>query len=143
MARKRAPHGVGEVLAGEEVESILREGFFCPTAPPRAVRPSQPPAAKETVRPAAREEAPPAQVEEPSLTRVVVPASRPSHTRLSNRARPEHYKVICISIYTEDLARLDAAVADLKRRGFTKANRSAVIRLALDQMDLSKVRRGL
>lgn len=62
---------------------------------------------------------------------------------MSTPPKPDHYKVLCISIYTTDLAELDRKVAELKRRGFTKANRSAVIRLALDQMDLSKVRRGL
>ncbi|MGH7437763.1 MAG: hypothetical protein ACRENE_18965, partial [Polyangiaceae bacterium] len=29
-------------------------------------------------------------------------------------AKPVHYKVICISIYTQDLNRLDAMVDDLK-----------------------------
>ena len=137
MARKRAARGVNEVLAGEEVESILRADFFRAAAPPRAVRP-QP--------------EPPLEVDEPELARELAPAEapakaapavRPSHTQLTQRARPAHYKVICISLYTDDLERLDESVAELKRRGFTKANRSAVIRFALDQMDLSKVRRGL
>lgn len=59
------------------------------------------------------------------------------------RPRPEHYKVICISFYIEDLARLDDLVRELKRRGFTKANRSAVLRAAVEQFDPSRVRRGL
>ena len=57
--------------------------------------------------------------------------------------RPNHYKVICISLYNEDLARLDGMVDELKRRGFTKANRSALIRFALDQADLDKVKKGM
>lgn len=57
--------------------------------------------------------------------------------------RPAHYKVICISIYTQDLKRLDGMVDELKTRGLTKANRSALIRAALDQVDLDKVPRGL
>ena len=57
--------------------------------------------------------------------------------------RPAHYKVICISLYTQDLSRLDAMVDTLKGRGFTKANRSALIRAALEQVDLSKVPRGI
>jgi hypothetical protein len=57
--------------------------------------------------------------------------------------KPTHYKVICISMYTKDLARLDALVDELKSRGVTKANRSALIRAALDQLDLDKVPRGL
>ncbi len=57
--------------------------------------------------------------------------------------RPSHYKVICISLYTRDLERLDGLVEELKSRGITKANRSALIRVALDQIDLDKVPRGL
>jgi hypothetical protein len=57
--------------------------------------------------------------------------------------RPIHYKVICISLYTRDLDRLDELVDELKARGLTKANRSALIRVALDQLDLDKVPRGL
>ncbi|MGD0674329.1 MAG: hypothetical protein ABSC94_02860 [Polyangiaceae bacterium] len=58
-------------------------------------------------------------------------------------AKPIHYKVICISLYTKDLDRLDALVAELKARGLTKANRSALIRVALEQIDLDRVPRGL
>jgi hypothetical protein len=57
--------------------------------------------------------------------------------------KPTHYKVICISIYTKDLDRLDGLVDQLKSRGMTKANRSALIRAALDQIDLDKIPRGL
>ena len=57
--------------------------------------------------------------------------------------KPLHYKVICISLYTRDLDRLDELVDELKARGLTKANRSALIRVALDQLDLDKVPRGL
>jgi hypothetical protein len=57
--------------------------------------------------------------------------------------RPLHYKVICISLYNEDLARLDRMVEDLKERGFTKANRSALIRFALEQVDITQVKKGL
>ncbi len=55
------------------------------------------------------------------------------------KARPTHYKVICISMYTRDLEELDAKVAELKRRGWTKANKSQLIRLALSQIDLDKL----
>jgi hypothetical protein len=57
--------------------------------------------------------------------------------------KPAHYKVICISLYTQDLARLDDMVDTLKGRGFTKASRSALIRAALEQVDLAKVPRGI
>ncbi|MBO6940856.1 MAG: hypothetical protein JJ863_38130 [Deltaproteobacteria bacterium] len=54
-------------------------------------------------------------------------------------AQPDHYKVICISMYLDDLARLDDKVADLKASGHRKMSRSALIRFALDQVDLSKL----
>ena len=53
--------------------------------------------------------------------------------------RPTHYKICCISLYTSDIERLEEMVAELKRRGHTKANKSQLIRAALDQIDLSKV----
>jgi hypothetical protein len=59
--------------------------------------------------------------------------------QLKAQQRPTHYKVICISMYTRDLEELDAKVAELKRRGWTKANKSQLIRLALSQIDVSKL----
>ena len=53
--------------------------------------------------------------------------------------RPTHYKVICISMYTRDIEELEAKVAELKRRGWTKASKSQLIRLALSQIDLDKL----
>ncbi len=75
-------------------------------------------------------------------------AGRPSRPALravpgGDAAKPTHYKVICISLYNEDLERLDAMVDELKQRGFTKANRSALIRFALENADLSKVQKGM
>jgi hypothetical protein len=60
-----------------------------------------------------------------------------------NSEKPTHYKVICISMYTEDLKRLDDMVDSLKARGLTKANRSALIRYALGAVDLETVPKGL
>jgi hypothetical protein len=57
--------------------------------------------------------------------------------------RPQHYKVICISMYTDDLERLDEMVQTLKSRGLTKANRSALIRYALGAVKLDDVPKGL
>ncbi len=59
------------------------------------------------------------------------------------KPKPAHYKVICISMYTKDLDHLDELVDQLKARGMTKANRSALIRAALEQIDLDKVPRGM
>ncbi len=72
------------------------------------------------------------------------PAPQPRAKPVASAAeRPTHYKVICISMYTDDLANLDAMVDELKARGLTKANRSALIRHALANVDLSKVPKGL
>jgi len=57
--------------------------------------------------------------------------------------KPTHYKVICISMYTDDLRRLDDMVDSLKAKGLTKANRSALIRFALNGVDLESVPKGL
>ena len=73
---------------------------------------------------------------------VEAPASMRAKSR-EEKAKPTHYKVICISMYTKDLDRLDELVEELKGRGITKANRSALIRVALEQLDLDKVPRGL
>jgi hypothetical protein len=72
-----------------------------------------------------------------------MPRERESSTRQKAAAKPTHYKVICISMYTKDLDRLDELVDELKGRGITKANRSALIRVALEQLDLDKVPRGI
>ena len=71
-------------------------------------------------------------------------APQPRRSRKPEAAKKAaHYKVICISMYTRDLDRLDALVDQLKARGITKANRSALIRVALDQLDPDKVPRGM
>ncbi|MGE0789284.1 MAG: hypothetical protein AB7S26_26660 [Sandaracinaceae bacterium] len=52
------------------------------------------------------------------------------------------YKVICISLYREDLERLDEKVKQLKRQGHRKMSRSALIRYALDTADLDGLPKG-
>lgn len=54
-----------------------------------------------------------------------------------------HYKVICISLYNEDLRRLDEKVEQLKKRGVRRASRSALIRHALDCIEPHDVPRDL
>ena len=68
-----------------------------------------------------------------------------SDTKAAKEPEPkaEHYKIICISLYNEDLGRLDEMVSKLKKRGLTKASRSALIRYALANVDLDQVPRGL
>jgi hypothetical protein len=67
----------------------------------------------------------------------------PPKSRSRATEKPQHYKVICISMYTGDLERLDEMVDELKAKGLTKANRSALIRHALSTVDLQKVPRGM
>ena len=57
------------------------------------------------------------------------------------KPRPTHYKIVCISLYLEDIERLETLVQKLKEKGLTKANKSLVIRAALEQIDLEKVPR--
>ena len=66
-------------------------------------------------------------------------SGEPDPRRRGATEKPTHYKVICISMYTKDIEELEAKVAELKRRGWTKANKSQLIRLALSQIDLDKL----
>lgn len=101
------------LFEGEEVQEVLRESFYRP-AQPAKVQPAKarPAPAPEEPRRAKRRRAKPAEVD---------------------------YQVICISLYDEDLAALDAKVQTLKSAGHRKMSRSALIRFALDQVDLSKL----
>jgi hypothetical protein len=67
----------------------------------------------------------------------------PARAERGRDDKPTHYKVICISMYTDDLKRLDDMVDSLKAKGLTKANRSALIRFALNGVDLESVPKGL
>ena len=53
--------------------------------------------------------------------------------------KPTHYKIVSISLYQQDIERLEAMVAELKRRGHTKANKSQLIRFALDTVDIDRL----
>lgn len=59
--------------------------------------------------------------------------------RRVKKPKPTHYKVVSISLYTEDQQRLAALVAELKKRGYSRANKSLVVREALRQIDLDLV----
>ena len=64
----------------------------------------------------------------------------PSGTDLPKaKEKPTHYKVVCISLYNQDIENLEEMVKELKRRGHTKANKSQLIRAALAQVDLGKI----
>ncbi|MFO0555564.1 MAG: hypothetical protein U0271_44715 [Polyangiaceae bacterium] len=70
-------------------------------------------------------------------------AGKPRPKAGARDEKPAHYKVICISMYTDDLRKLDDMVDELKARGLTKASRSALIRHALSSVELDKVPRGI
>jgi hypothetical protein len=69
------------------------------------------------------------------------PTSMPTSMKV-RPDKPTHYKVVCISLYNEDIEHLERMVAELKRRGHTKANKSQLIRAALAQVDLAKIPKG-
>lgn len=56
--------------------------------------------------------------------------------------KPKHYKVVSISLYNEDIEKLEALVAELKRRGHRRANKSQLIRFALDTVDIDDLPRN-
>ncbi len=64
---------------------------------------------------------------------------RERRAKRARKKKPSHYEVICISLYREDLERLDEHVRALKASGHRKMSRSALIRFALDTMDTSKL----
>ncbi len=82
------------------------------------------------------------QAPKPALLQPRPPAKARTKKRRKPKAKPTHYEVICISMYSDDLSRLDAEVAKLKASGHTKMSRSGLIRFALDHMDTSKLPRS-
>jgi len=64
-----------------------------------------------------------------------MPVSRPPRAT----PKPSHYKIVSISLYNEDIERLETMVRELKRRGHYKANKSQLIRHALARLDLNQV----
>ena len=110
--REAAESGVRELFDRDEVREVLSDSFYRP--PVSAPRPKK-------RRPSAGGAAP-----------------RPKR----RRPKADHYQVICISLYNEDLARLDAKVKELKARGHRKMSRSALIRYALDHVDLDGLPRA-
>ena len=59
----------------------------------------------------------------------------PVETVATSPAKPSHYKVVCLSIYTTDLVELDRKVVQLKQQhGWSGANRSHLVRIALSRL---------
>lgn len=71
------------------------------------------------------------------------PSPTPKRAAKREQVKAEHYKIICISLYNEDLQKMDEMVDALKARGLTKASRSALIRHALSLVDVERVPRGI
>ncbi|MCB9709039.1 MAG: hypothetical protein H6714_09655 [Myxococcales bacterium] len=69
-------------------------------------------------------------------------SSREPSPKRSNTSKADHYEIICISLYNEDLKRLDDKVGNLKAAGHRKMSRSALIRFALDTVDMAKLPRA-
>lgn len=121
MAADPHARAVRELFDDGEVREVLRETFY------RA------PSASPTASP----------VEVPRMT-VAKTSPEPTKRRRAAKPKADHYEIICISMYNEDLARLDKKVADLKAKGHRRMTRSALIRWALDQIDdLDAVPRGI
>lgn len=79
--------------------------------------------------------------EETAVEEFFTPRDRPRRAmrRRPPKVKPTHYKVVSISLYTEDQQRLAGLVAELKKRGYSRANKSLVVREALRQIDLDLV----
>jgi hypothetical protein len=50
------------------------------------------------------------------------------------------WRVICVSLYPENLRDLDEKVEILKARGIHKMNRSRLLRIAVKQLDLDTIK---
>ena len=55
------------------------------------------------------------------------------------KTKPTHYRVVCFSLYIRDLDALDTVVRLLRERGFTKANKSWALRIALEHLALGEL----
>ena len=64
---------------------------------------------------------------------------RPLAATTPRTSRPDHYRIVSISLYTEDIERLNRMVTQLKRRGHHKVNKSQLIRYALARLDLREI----
>ncbi len=69
-------------------------------------------------------------------------AAEKKQAKPAAKKKPTHYKVVSISLYTEDIERLEELVEELKRRGHRRANKSQLIRFALDTVNIDDLPRG-
>jgi len=66
------------------------------------------------------------------------PAMMPKKSR-QGMGRTRHYKLVCISLYNRDIARLEEIVRTLREMGYSKANKSQVIRFALNKVRMESL----
>lgn len=71
----------------------------------------------------------------------LLPLDTDSPPVAGRKDKPTHYRVVSVSLYNDDIERIDSLVKELKRRGFTKMNRSALIRYAIDTVNIDDLPR--
>jgi hypothetical protein len=75
------------------------------------------------------------------LAKAGVSRSGAKKPKAARKPKPDHYEIICISMYVEDLSALDAKVDALKQKGHRRMTRSALIRYALERLAVEDVPR--
>ncbi len=78
-------------------------------------------------------------MENPLLTDEIFLRTYVGEEKVDKQQKPDHYKVISISLYKEDIELLERLVKEAKRLGHSKANKSQIIRCALHTLDLAKL----
>lgn len=126
---------------GDDDEILARTLYSSGNQPLHAAIKTPPPAARDEEKPAKREAAAAREITREQPPQRSTPRA-PKPRKKRREKRPQHYKVLSISLYNEDIEQMDELVQELKEQGFTRMNRSALIRFALDQVDISKMPRG-
>ena len=62
--------------------------------------------------------------------------------RKKKNGKKRHYRIVSISLYERDIQKLEEHVRFLKGRGHTKANKSQVIRFAIDRVAIATMPRA-
>ncbi len=53
--------------------------------------------------------------------------------------KPIHYRLGCISLYNKDIVRLEQLLRHSRRLGYSKANKSQIIRFALSRVNITEM----
>jgi hypothetical protein len=69
------------------------------------------------------------------------PAAKPRRSGAKRQplAAGKSWRLVTFSFYEDDVKRLDALLAEAKKRGHRKVSRSQIVRLALRYVDLAKL----